>query len=86
MYAFELHGFFFYHLGLMSVILLVVGRMQEKQAFAIIMSASNTDDSKAFAKSTVLTKRYFAYSSFVYVIVFALSYLVILNVFFPPPR
>lgn len=79
LYAFDLHGFFVYHIVLMSMILFRLSRKQDQQVKTFMSLAESAEEVKGIFDSAILTKRYYAYSSFVYVITFAVSYLYFLN-------
>jgi hypothetical protein len=79
LYKFDLHGFFLWHVGLMALILFRVGRKQDQQVTAMMSLAGSAEEARGISDSVIQTKRYYAYSAFVYVITFAISYLYVLN-------
>ena len=79
LYKLDLHGFFLWHVALMSFILFRVAHKQDQQVKAIMSLADSADEARGISDSLMQTKRYYAYSSFAYVVTFAVSYLYILN-------
>lgn len=79
LYRFNLHGFFLWHVALMSLILFQVGRKQDQQMKAMMNLANSAEEARGISASVILTKRYYAYSAFAYVIMFTVSYLYVLN-------
>lgn len=76
LYAFGFHQFFLWQVVLASAWLFIVGRKQDRLASAMLQMAGDDGDAVRFAaESTKSTSRYYAYSSFVYVICFSLTYL-----------
>lgn len=75
LYALEMHAFFFYQLILASIWLFVIGRKQNRIAETVLASAGqDADYVRSLAASTTRTSRYYAYSSFIYISVFAVTY------------
>jgi hypothetical protein len=80
LYALGLHQFFLWQVVLASVWLFVIGRKQGRLAGAMLQIAGDDADAVRFAaECTRRTSRYYGYSSFVYVIVFALTYMWLYN-------
>lgn len=80
LYAFEFHQFFLWQVVLSSLWLFIVGRKQSKVASAMLQMAGDDGDAVRFAaESTSKTSRYYAYSSFVYVVAFSVTYLWLYN-------
>ena len=76
LYAFGLHQFFLWQVVLASVWLFIIGRKQGRLASAMLqMAGDDVDAVRLVAVSTMMTIRYYAYSSFVYLICFSLTYL-----------
>lgn len=76
LFKFELHPFFTYQVVLASIWLFFVAKKQNRLAEAMLMhSGDEADAVRAVAISTGMTKRYYAYSSFIYVITFSMTYL-----------
>lgn len=80
LYAFELHSFFLWHVGIMSIVLFRIGRRQDKQIATLMHLAQSVDEARAISESGANTKRYYAYSSIIYIVSFSVSYLYIFNV------
>lgn len=80
LYVLELHPFFLWQVALASVWLFVIGRKQGSVASAMLQMAGDDAEAVRFAaESTRRTSRYYAYSSFVYVTVFSLTYVWLYN-------
>jgi hypothetical protein len=76
----EMHAFFLYQVILASIWLFVVGRKQLKQIESMLMvTGDDADTVRSMAWSFGRTKQYYAYSAFIYVITFSLTYLWLLN-------
>lgn len=79
-YAWKLHQFFLWQLVLASVWLFVVARKQNKSTEAMLqMAGDNADSVRFMASSMTKTSQYYAYSSFIYVIGFSITYLWLYN-------
>lgn len=80
LYFFKLHVFFLWQLVLASVWLFVVGRRQAKMAATMLnFVGDDADDVRFLAKSTAKTSSFYTYSSFVYIAVFAGTYVWLYN-------
>lgn len=80
LYELEMHPFFLWQLVLSSVWLFVVGRKQSKLADAMLsIPEENADTVRLLAQSTANSSRYYTYSSFIYIIVFACTYIWLYN-------
>lgn len=80
LYVFELHQFFLWQVVLASAWLFIIGRKQSRLANAILQAAGDDADVvRLAAESTNKTSRYYAYSSFVYIAVFAATYVWLYN-------
>jgi hypothetical protein len=78
--AFGLHQFFLWQVALASAWLFSVGRKQRKAAEAMMSFAGEDADTvRRMAISSARTIAYYTYSSFIYVIGFALVYLALYN-------
>ncbi|KAA2284139.1 hypothetical protein [Arenimonas fontis] len=76
LYKFQLHAFFLWQVAIVSVWLFVLARRNSRQAQAMLHAAGSDGDRVRFlAESIGKTKQFFAYSSFVYVLVFAAAFL-----------
>ena len=79
-FEFIMHNFFLWQVILASIWLFYVGRQQAKQAEALMYLAGDDAESvREVSSSTTKTTRYYAYSSFIYVFVFAGGFLWLLN-------
>ena len=80
LYTFRLHQLFLWLVGLASAWLFIISRKQEKLARAMLeMTGDDADAVRFTAESVRQTSRYYVYSSFVYVAVFAVMYLWLYN-------
>lgn len=80
LYAWRFHEFFLWQLVLASVWLFVVARKQNKSTEAMLqMAGDNADSVRFMASSVTRTRQYYAYSSFIYVIGFSITYLWLYN-------
>ena len=80
LYAWQLHQFFLWQVALASVWLFVIARKQTKIAAATLQLADGDADSVRFmASSASKTKQYYAYSSFIYIAGFSVTYLWLYN-------
>ena len=80
LFALDMHAFFLWQLILASVWLLSVGRKQSKIAEAMLSTADDDAElMRQMAVSTVKTSSYYSYSSFVYIAVFAATYILLYN-------
>lgn len=74
------HNYFLWQIVLASMWLFYIGRQQAKQSEAMLYLAGDDAESvRVVASSTTKTSRYYAYSSFIYVLVFAACFLWLLN-------
>jgi hypothetical protein len=77
---FQLHAFFLWQVAIISAWLFVVARRNSRQAQAILYAAgSDGEKVRLLAESVGKTKQFFAYSSFVYVLVFSAAFLCACN-------
>ena len=80
LFVLGLHEFFLWQVILASIWLFVVARRDEGATKALLDAAGKDADSVRFvADSTSMTRRYYSYSSFLYVAVLSLTYLWFLN-------
>lgn len=80
LYVCELHQFFLWQVPLASVWLFSVGRKQAKIAEAMMtLAGEDAEAVRHVASSAAKTMSYYAYSSFIYVIVFSVVYLWLYN-------
>jgi len=81
LYSLELHAFFIWQVVLASGWLFVISRKQAKQNEEMLaLSDGEVEDVRFMASSVSKTRQYYAYSSFIYVIVFSATYLWLINV------
>jgi hypothetical protein len=81
LYSLNMHPFFLWQLVLASIWLFVVGRKQSKAAEALLaVSGEDADYVRLMANSTAKTIRYFTYSSIIYIVVFAVTYVWLYNI------
>ncbi len=74
----SLGQFFLYQAVLASLWLVFVGRRQSRQAASMLqLAAQDSESVRSIATSVEKTKRYYAYSAFVYIGVFCVTYLVV---------
>lgn len=80
LFIWKLHQFFLWQVVLASVWLFIIARKQAKIADAMLQIANDDADSVRFmALSALKTKQYYAYSSFIYVVCFSVTYLWLFN-------
>lgn len=79
LYALEMHGFFLYQVVLASGWLFWGARKQSKQIESALTLSDNPEEVRLIAWSFGKTKQYYAYSAFIYVITFSITYLWMLN-------
>lgn len=76
LYRFHLHAFFLWQVAIVSVWLFLISRSNARQSEDMLSaSGQDADAVRLMATSTGNSKKYFAYSSFVYVLVFSASFL-----------
>ena len=76
LYKLELQAFFLWQVAIVSVWLFVISRRNSRQAQAMLQVAGSDGDQVRFlAESVSRTKQFYAYSSFVYVLVFSATFL-----------
>lgn len=80
LYVFDLNDFFFWQVALTSTWFFIFARNQSKMASAILRETGDDADFVRFVgESARLNARYYAYSSIVYVTVFAATYVWLYN-------
>ena len=76
LYRFQLHAFFLWQVAIVSVWLFVLARRNSQQGQAMLdASGHDADQVRLIAHSVGESKQFFAYSSFVYVMVFSAAFL-----------
>jgi len=79
-FEFIMHNYFLWQIVLASIWLFYVGRQQSKQVEALMYLAGDDAESVSdVASSTKKTYRYYAYSSFIYIFVYAVYFLWLLK-------
>ena len=80
LFILEMHPFFLWQWVLASTWLFVIWRKQSKMAKAMLsMSAEDANSVRLMVASTAKTSSYYAYSSFIYIIVFVCAYVWLYN-------
>jgi len=80
LFILEMHPFFIWQLVLASIWLFILGRKQSKTAETLLsMAGEDADSVRSIAASTTKTGRYYTYSSFIYIAMFACTYIWLYN-------
>ena len=79
LFVLDMHRFFLWQVIFASVWLFVIGRKQSQVAEAMLSTADDAELMRQMAVSTAKTSSYYSYSSFIYIAVFAATYIWLYN-------